>query len=333
MWKKIIHIVEHLHLKKLPLSSFSWGTEYVTNTTVRSPAEFISSWVRESLQNSDNFFAYEPVKDFKQLGNVLTFTTPLTYPHQAQSNRIAYAKVYGKDSSRRGVIVVPHWNASPDSYVSLCKALALFGFKVVRLTLPYHQERGVADWEQNNDFVSANIARTIQSVRQAVVEVRALAHWLKMQGCENVGVFGSSIGSCIAIIADAHDNNINSMFTVHMSSWFGDVVWTGNSTQHIKLGLESHMNQNTLRELWSVISPLPYIHRFAGGNPPSHFILSGSLDITFPYHLTDLVFQEYDRYHIQYRKKVLPAGHFTFRYAPFSYLVFYLILKHFKNTL
>jgi len=336
MWPKIVRIVEHIHLKKLLPGEFDWGIDYLTSNpgSIYSPKEFLKNFSEEAINHSSDFFDYNHISNnqFKLVNNLLTFPTPFSYPKITSQNQFTYARFFPSPDSKKAIIIVPHWKASRRSYVSLCKALAKIGFTAIRLTLPYHEERGEKNWGMINDFVSANVGRTIQTVRQAIIEVRAIAHWLAQNRYTDIGVLGSSIGSCIAIIADIHEPLIKSMFAIHMSSFFSDVVLEGKSTEHIKISLEKDANKEELRKYWSPISPLPFIKLLAG-TVPQHFILAGKYDLTFPYHLTEDVFREYEKYKIRYTRKVLSAGHFTFRYGPFKYYLFSLILKHFKNTL
>ena len=79
----------------------------------------------------------------------------------------------------------------------------------------------------------ANIGRTLDSVRQGVVDIRSCLDWLQQQGYQNLGVVGTSLGSCYAFIASAHDSRIRVAAFNHASTYFADVVWTGQSTRHI----------------------------------------------------------------------------------------------------
>ena len=96
--------------------------------------------------------------------------------------------------------------------------------------------------------VSANVGRTIDATRQAVVDARSCVDWLQQQGYRRIGILGTSLGSCYAFLASAHDPRFKVNVYNHCSSYFADVVWTGLSTQHIRQGIEEHIDLDRLRD-------------------------------------------------------------------------------------
>jgi len=72
--------------------------------------------------------------------------------------------------------------------------------------LPRH--RRPVELERSDFAVSANIGRTLSACRQAVVDIRCCLDWLEEQGYEHFGVLGTSLGSCYAFLASAHDRRL-----------------------------------------------------------------------------------------------------------------------------
>ena len=132
------------------------------------------------------------------------------------------------------------------AYVSLCKVLNMLGIAVLRLSMPYHDIRMPAEISRADYAVSANIGRTLDAVRQGVVDVRCCLDWLEQQGYSKLGIVGTSLGSCYAFIAAAHDPRIRVAAFNHASTYVADVVWHGQSTRHIRQGIESQINLETL---------------------------------------------------------------------------------------
>src|SRR6201987_6242939 len=90
--------------------------------------------------------------------------------------------------------------------------------------------------------VSANIGRPLDAVRQGVGDIRCCLDWLEQQGYTQLGLIGTSLGSCYAFIVSAHDPRIRAAAFNHASTYFADVAWPGQSTRHIRKGLETQMD-------------------------------------------------------------------------------------------
>ena len=87
-------------------------------------------------------------------------------------------------------------------------------------------------------IVSANVGRTAQVCRQAVLDARRAIAWLHAQGYESIGILGTSLGSCLAMLTTAHEPLIKAAALNHISPYFADVVWDGLSTMHVRETLE-----------------------------------------------------------------------------------------------
>ena len=105
----------------------------------------------------------------------------------------------------RAVVVLPQWNAGPDGHVGLCRLLNRFGMSALRLTLPYHDARRPPELSRADYIVSANIGRTAQACRQAVMDARRAVAWLAKQGYDRIGILGTSLGSCLSLLTAAHE--------------------------------------------------------------------------------------------------------------------------------
>ncbi len=189
----------------------------------------------------------------------------------------------------------------------------------LRLSLPYHDYRMPAELQRADYAVSSNIGRTIDATRQAVIDIRAAADWLVQQGARRIAVVGTSLGSCYAFLASAHDERLVVNAFNHCSTYFADVVWTGLSTLHVKQGLEGSIDLETLRELWLCISPTAYFDRFSRRQKKSLFLYA-QYDTTFPPELSRQTIELCRKYGLDFREVVLPCGHYTLGEAPFKFI-------------
>jgi Alpha/beta hydrolase domain containing 18 len=236
---------------------------------------------------------------------------------------------------KQAMIIMPQWNADAFSHNALCTLFNSFGISCLRLSKPYHDIRRPAELERSDYAVSANVGRTTEACRQAVVDIRSCIDWLQQQGYEQFGVLGTSLGSCYAFIAAAFDSRLRVCAFNHASTWFGDVVWTGQSTRHIRAAFEqAGLTQDQVREIFSIVSPMSYMQRFAS-TPKRSLVVHATYDLTFPLEYSLDVLKNFDALDIDYVSRVLPCGHYTTGETPFKYLDgFYLghfIYKEFKR--
>ncbi len=254
----------------------------------------------------------------------LRFTSPIRtiYPENDTVNARWYPAPPEKQAGKpkQAIIVMPQWNADAFSHNALCTLFNRFGISALRLSKPYHDIRRPAELERSDYAVSSNIGRTISACRQAVIDIRCCIDWLQSQGYEQFGVLGTSLGSCYAFIAAAFDPRIQVCAFNHASTWFGDVVWTGQSTRHVREAFENAgLTQDTVREIFASISPMSYMDRFAA-NPKRVLVVHATYDLTFLREFSLDVLTNFDRHKVDYVSKVLPCGHYTTGETPYKYI-------------
>lgn len=259
----------------------------------------------------------------------LRFTSPIQTPHP-ENDRVnarwfplspaQERRFHRAGRPRQAMIVMPQWNADAFSHNALCSIFNRFGISCLRLSKPYHDIRRPADLQRSDYAVSSNIGRTIAACRQAVTDIRSCIDWLQQQGYEQFGILGTSLGSCYAFIAAAHEPRLKICAFNHASTWFGDVVWTGQSTRHIRQAVEEEgLTQDDLRRVFRAISPAAYMDRFAATRREV-LVVYAPYDLTFLEEFSLDVLKRFKSSGVRYVAKVLPCGHYTTGEAPYKYL-------------
>ncbi|HEV8588450.1 MAG TPA: hypothetical protein VGQ72_06215 [Pyrinomonadaceae bacterium] len=301
---------------------FEWGLEFVTeHVNGDDPRAVLAQHTARAMATSEKFYALTEISDFTLNETVLTWTSTIRTP--SPENNIARARLFRpkrerKNKPRAAVLILPQWNAQPNSHVEACRIFNGLGMTALRLTLPYHEERRPPELERAEHLVSSNIGRTIQSMRQAVLDARAAVRWLKRQGFERVGVLGTSIGSCTAFLTFAHEPAIDVGVFNHVSGYFADVVWQGISTQHVRQAIQTELTLEELREFWRPISPVPFIPRLLNMKPRPMRFIAAKYDLTFPVDLSRQVIDEVRRLGIDLDVVWLPCGHYTTAELPWK---------------
>ena len=328
-----------------------WGAEWAQNWPCRNGhapghvpedgEKYLREYNQRIIASSDEFYAYQKPKDFRlehrevqvfstreipdprleekvrgTYSDFLRFTSPVKTPYA--ENNLVNARWFPA-RGRRALVLLPHWNSDALAYTGLCRALNLLGIAVLRLSMPYHDIRRPAEIRRADYAVSANIGRTLDASRQGVIDVRCCLDWLEDQGYTRLGTLGTSLGSCYAFLACAHDPRIRVAAFNHASTYVSDVVWHGQSTRHIREGLESRIDADRLRQLWAAISPMSYFKQFARW-PKKSLIVYAKYDLTFLPEFSHEVLRQFARHHLDHKVVELPCGHYTTGETPYKFM-------------
>ena len=330
-----------------------WGVEWARDWPCRNgftpgqvsqngdAEKFLREYNRRIVQSSDEFYSYRSPADFRlerrevqvfstrevpdpkleikvrgTHAEFLRFTSPVRSPYR--ENNLVNARWFPA-RGRRALVLLPHWNSDALAYTGLCRVLNLMGISVLRLSMPYHDIRMPADTHRADYAVSANIGRTLDACRQAVIDVRCCLDWLEQKGYNRLGILGTSLGSCYAFLATAHDSRIKVAAFNHAATYVADVVWHGQSTRHIRQGLEAQIDLERLRSLWSGISPISYFEQFARW-PRKSLIIYAKYDLTFLPEFSRHAVEEFERHGLDHKVVVLPCGHYTTGETPYKYM-------------
>jgi hypothetical protein len=314
---------------------FGWGVEFIKkNSNGDDPRKIFREYTKEMLANSDEFFFAPKITDYSIQNNTEQLTWTSAIETISPENNTAYAKFFPHEKDKKAaVVVLPHWNAKAGSYFDLCKVFNKVGVSALRMTLPYHEERMPPELERADYLVAPNVGRTLQSLRQSVVDTRAAVAWLKQQGYEKVGVVGTSIGSCVGFFAFAHDRTIDAGVFNHVSGYVADVVWQGLSTYHVKQGLENDISLDELREFWLPISPMVYMEKLAKMPPRPQRYIYTLYDLTFPVDLSRQMMQSLRAHSIEHNEVAIPCGHYTLGEKPWVYLDGWKIVSYLRKHL
>jgi hypothetical protein len=300
---------------------FEWGLDWIglqEGNGNGSPGQHLGSWADAMVANSETFFALESCNDYRLHEGRLSFPSAVTTPHA--ENNIARARYFpdgSPEGRRRAVVVLPQWNADDEGHVGLCRLLNRFRISALRLSLPYHDERMPPELQRADYIVSANVGRTVQVCRQAVLDARRAVAWLAREGYESIGILGTSLGSCLSMLAAAHEPLIQAAALNHISPYFADVVWSGLSTAHVRQSLDGQIDLDELRRIWMPISPFPYLERVRGRRV---LLVYARYDLTFPVDLSRLLVGEFRRRGIAHDLAVLPCGHYSTGVTPFKWM-------------
>ena len=321
---------------------FDWGLDWLSHRHGRAaspPPALIDDWVAEVMTDTDAFYTPPPTTAYTRGAGLdageqlLRFPSALDTPH-AENNMVYGRLFHPKDdparSHRAAVLVLPQWNSDAGGHVGLCKLLTMHGLTALRMSLPYHDLRMPPELRRADYILSANIVRTLQVCRQAVLDARRAIAWLHAQGYDRIGILGSSLGSCLSLLTTAHEPLIRAQALNHISPYFADVVWRGISTAHVREGLDGHIELELLRRLWSPLSPANFLERLRDRQT---LLVYARYDLTFPVDLSRDLVRQFERQGIPHEVAVLRCGHYTTGVTPFKFVDGLILSRFLKRAL
>ncbi len=121
-------------------------------------------------------------------------------------NKLASARwMHPKSGPRRRALVYVHgWlepGPWPEQFFFLPFLHDALDADVLYVQLPFHGSRNPRSALFHGEFFwSGDLVRSVEAVRQSVIDVRSLVAWLRQEGYVEVGVTGFSMGASIAMI-------------------------------------------------------------------------------------------------------------------------------------
>ncbi|TIW20653.1 MAG: dienelactone hydrolase-related enzyme [Mesorhizobium sp.] len=208
------------------------------------------------------FFDEPSVSDqgFERLDGWLKFPSDIST--DIEQNNVVSAKITESGSFDQAMVIFHHWNASARNR-QIANFFSQRGITVVEIAMPYHFERSRPGSVHADYMLSPNLGRTIQSVRQAVLDGRKLIRWLKSEGYREISVLGMSLGSWVAAIVAAHDLAVSKASLFLTAGSLADMVWTGRATRSIRDSLEPEIQLTDLRRAWGPLNLENYAHSLA----------------------------------------------------------------------
>jgi hypothetical protein len=201
------------------------------------------SLVEAMLKESDKFFV--PNRKFPKFKLTermeLSFESPMPTPYEV--NNIVHAKYYPsnqKSKSRKAgkaIILVHHRGGDIETLDAMARIFANRGISALTMLMPYHGIRAPEGTKSGEFFTSANIKRTIDAFRQAVLEIHRATDWLQTLHSQ-IGIVGISLGGIVATLACAHDYRLKTACICHSGADLAAVTFRGIATRKIREAFE-----------------------------------------------------------------------------------------------
>ena len=263
---------------------------------------------------------------FERLDGWLKFPSDIST--DIEENNVVWAKITESGSFDQAMVIFHHWNASARNR-QIANFFSLRGITVVEIAMPYHFERRRHGSVHADYMLSSNLGRTIQSVKQAVLDGRKLIRWLKSEGYRDTSVLGMSLGSWVAAIVAANDLAVSKASLFLTAGSLADMVWTGRATRSIRDSLEPEIDLTELRTAWGPLNLENYAHSLARPDLDVHVVLAKRDKVVLP-ELSERFMQRLKDAGARPNILELNCGHYSLAMPPYILLAG-LSLKRFLS--
>lgn len=264
---------------------------------------------------------------FERRGEWLKFPSDIST--DVEENNVVWARITDSGFLDQALVVFHHWNARARNRM-IANFFSRRGITVVEIAMPYHFERSRPGSLHADYMLSANLGRTIQSVRQAVLDGRKLLHWLRRAGYRDISVLGMSLGSWVAGLIAAHDPAVSKASLFLTAGSLADMVWTGRATRAIHQSLEPEIDLTHLRRAWGPLNLENYVHNLARADLDLHVVLANRDKVVLP-ELSQALIRGLKDLSVQPNILKLNCGHYSLAVPPYIFLAG-LSLKRFLST-
>lgn len=295
------------------------------------------------------------VEEGEQLKKSL-FNFPSTVKTSYLENNTVYLYLYQPSLKMKApcVLLIHSWLEKEGGYTEyIAHTLAKNNIVSCVMALPYHMRRAPKGTRSGSLFLTTDIEYSIQSVRQAIIDLRcSLDYLINFEEVDpsRIGLVGLSLGAIIMHTLMGVDERIKAGVSILGGGNLNDIVAKGVATipliiQGIMKGVRYHHYKrvredfaNFLREVreegdiervkpaweWFLLDPLVYAHL---NHPRRVLFINGIFDFVIPMWCVRSLWNALGKPPIIW----LPTSHFTARI--WSSLIVKKTLKYLKENL
>ncbi|MCY8737553.1 alpha/beta hydrolase [Bacillus haynesii] len=191
-----------------------------------------------------------------------TFSYESLFPSGNLVNDTLEGEVYLNEDEidKPNIIFVHGWRM--DSYDRIKKIfhrriMKDLGWNMYYYSLPYHFEREPEHSLYSGELmISADIDRTVESARQAIVDLRGLIHWIKENKAGPVVIVGVSLGGWITNLIATLESQIDVVVSIFYANRLSYSIWNTIPGKFIREELEQHgVTYEELVRYWEITDP------------------------------------------------------------------------------
>jgi dienelactone hydrolase len=211
-----------------------------------------------------------PRYDLRHTG---VMVSDLTFPSPVKSNvpenNTVYAEYFAPKAPGKRPAVIVLDIMQGNQFVARGEAmwLAQNGVAALVVILPYYNERRPAGSRMK--LVSADIVRTLDGIRQGVLDCRCAIAWLASRpevDAENLGMVGTSLGSFLTALTSANEPRIKNVCMVLGGGGLVDAYYDHPKAKPVTEWIDFLGGKRLVKNLIAPVDPITYAAQLKGKN-------------------------------------------------------------------
>ena len=248
--------------------------------TLTVPADDAESVVAERYRMAAYRCAYKLTLryDLRHSGvAVYDLTFPSSVKSDIAENDTVYAQFFVPKSAGKHPAVIVLDIMQGNQLVARGEAmwLAQNGVAALVVVLPHYNERRAAG--SRVKLVSTDLPRTLDGIRQAVLDCRCAAAWLAARpdvDADNLGMVGTSLGSFLSALTAANEPRIKNVCMVLGGGGLVDAYYDHPKAKPVTAWVDLLGGKNLVKKLIAPVDPITYAAQLKG----KHLLLIAAKD-------------------------------------------------------
>lgn len=315
--KNVRRSLESQSIGKMNSLPFGYSTSlaFARNNVPDTYSEFVK-WSNREMIGGGFFDAFGSCEVLYESGNKVAFRSDIERCHDCNNEFVC---IYdGVEGSSHAVVVVNHWFAR-NRYSSFSKYLNSRGMSVIQVPLPYHFERRIDGPLGEQHALSADLGRTLNSFRQAVLDTRKVVKWLHHKGYQKISVVGFCLGGVVAGLVASQETLVEKAVLAVTAGSVADAVWTGETLTLLRERISQHLSLDQLRVAWALINLENYTFQLSRTDLSLMFVL-GRYDTVVRPDISQRLIEALERDECEPYVRWLPCGHSSLGMFPWNFV-------------
>jgi len=197
----------------------------------------------------------------------LSFATALP-SRIAENDRVFVRSFAARPEASHPAVIMLHglMNVSMIAYRPFIQAVLDYGATAHALELPFHHRRTPRGSFSGDLFHTANLARTMHAVQQAVSDTGQLLATLRQAGAPQVGVLGFSLGAWLGALVACTEPELDFAFLGMLPCHLNQLVWhSALGAQLRRRFVEQGWDEKLTAPLYDRLDPVNFQPQLAPG--------------------------------------------------------------------